>query len=378
MCKKLTKEEFIERSKKIHGNKYDYSLVDYINNNTKVKIICLKCNKIFEQTPNNHLNGKGCKKCRKTKHKMSTIEFIARVKEIWGDVYDYNLVEYNNLNDNIKIICKIHGVFKQKPKDHLRGCGCRQCGIDKTRKLKIMSWDDVLTKFKKIYGNEYDYSESVYLSMNYPIAIICKNHGIFYMLPKYHLHNGGCPKCSRQKMIITKTKKIENVLLDFRNVHGDNYDYSQVEYINSRTKIKIICKKHGIFEQTPNNHLRGECCPKCKISLGENKILIWLNKNKIKFEQQKEFDGCQCKFNLKFDFYLSDYNICIEYDGGLHFKPVVYFGGEEAHEKTKMRDQIKNDYCKNNNIKLFRIPYWKFNDINYILKNIIEEAKNFF
>ncbi|MFN7656407.1 MAG: hypothetical protein ACK5OW_01300, partial [bacterium] len=125
----LTTEEFIERSKKVHGDKYDYSLASYNNYNTKVKIICPK-HGIFEQTPNNHIKGKICYKCTKT-HKKTTEEFIEVSTKIHGDKYDYSLVDYRGGKIKVKIICSKHGIFGQKPSDHLNGSGCHICNTSK-------------------------------------------------------------------------------------------------------------------------------------------------------------------------------------------------------------------------------------------------------
>jgi len=111
--KKLTTKEFINRAEKIHRNKYDYSLVEYVNTKTKIKIICKK-HGIFEQTPNNHLCGKNCPKCHDY-NKLTTKEFINKAEKDHGNKYDYSLVEYVNTKTKIKIICKKHGIFEQKP-----------------------------------------------------------------------------------------------------------------------------------------------------------------------------------------------------------------------------------------------------------------------
>lgn len=134
--RRLTKSEFISKSILIHGDKYDYSKVDYVNNYTKVKIICHK-HGVFEQTPNNHLNGKGCPYCKNEaiaiRSRLTTDEFIAKAKAVHGDKYDYSMVEYVKARVSVLIRCNIHGIFSQKPNDHLSGCGCPKCGINKLK-----------------------------------------------------------------------------------------------------------------------------------------------------------------------------------------------------------------------------------------------------
>ena len=121
--------------------------------------------------------------------------------------------------------------------------------------------------------------------------------------------------------------------------------------------MKIICKTHGIFEQEPRHHTTGEGCPFCKKSKGEKFIKKYLTLKNINYISQKTFDGCKNIKQLYFDFYLPDYNTCIEYDGEFHFKSIKYFGGDERLKQQQKRDNIKNIYCKDKNINLYRIKY---------------------
>lgn len=146
-----------------------------------------------------------------------------------------------------------------------------------------------------------------------------------------------------------------------RKVHGDKYDYSKVDInnIKSESKIEIICKEHGSFFKLLGQHLHKYGCPHCTKSYGEKSIKNFLIKNKINYISQKKFDNCVLKKQLSFDFYLPDYNTCIEYDGVQHFKPVKRFGGKKFFKLQKERDNVKTNYCEQNNIKLIRIPYNK-------------------
>ncbi len=144
---------------------------------------------------------------------------------------------------------------------------------------------------------------------------------------------------------------------------------------NNRTKVKIICITHGTFEQIPNAHLNNQGCPKCNSSKGELKTEQYLKENNIQFENQKTFPNCKNKLPLPFDFYLPKHNICIEYDGEQHFIPKSCFGGNKQFQRTKQNDLIKNQFCKNNNIKLIRIPYNEFKNIKSILNGSITGNK---
>lgn len=342
---------FIKKAKKIHGNKYDYSLVEYIDSKTNIKIICLKGHGIFEQTPNSHLNGYGCKYCNK--NMLTTELFIEKANKIHGE-YDYSLVKYKNITTKIKIICPIHGVFEQTPTSHLSGSKCPICSNASTKFIK---------KSTEKYNGKYNYSLVNYINNRTKVKIICPTHGIFEQKPNNHLYNG-CPKCAGMN------KSTEIFINECKNIHGDLYDYSLVKYVNSHTKIPIICKKHGIFEQLATNHLIGKGCPDCNKSKGELEIKKSLIKFNVNFIAQKKFDDCKDKKRLPFDFYLPDYNICVEFDGFLHYKPHPQFGGEAHFKYVKEHDEIKNKFCEEKNIQLIRL-----NDIKNIENFLKKELK---
>jgi len=160
-------------------------------------------------------------------------------------------------------------------------------------------------------------------------------------------------------------------------LHNNKYGYFKVKYKNSKTtyknnytKLCIICNIHGEYFQTSKGHLNNKNgCPICKLPYGEREILKYLNFNKIKFTHNKKFEECYYKNKLPFDFYLPDYNICIEFDGIQHFEPVKYFGGEKTFEKQIIKDSIKTNFCFNNKINLLRIKY-NDNIINILKDNI--------
>ncbi len=190
---------------------------------------------------------------------------------------------------------------------------------------------------------------------------------IFYLSTPTHLLSGKLPSI--------KTALNKNICFIKKAVliHGDRYDYSKVQYVNNRTKIKIICNKcHETFLQTPNAHLRERGCGKCISSRGEMKIEQILKKYNLFFITQKKFDNCiniTTNRKLPFDFYLPEYNILIEYDGEMHFKPHrLWSNNDEKLISIQFRDQIKTKYCIENNIKLIRIPYFDFKNIEKILE----------
>ncbi len=140
------------------------------------------------------------------------------------------------------------------------------------------------------------------------------------------------------------------------------------EYINGSEKIEIKCPKGHIFKMMFYNFKQGQRCPLCKESIGERKIEKFLNNHDINYVREYRFDDCKNKRTLPFDFYLPDYNICIEFDGKQHFEYIEFFDKtKEKFELRKRNDEIKNEYCKHNNIKLIRISYLDKDKIEDIL-----------
>jgi hypothetical protein len=358
----LKKEEFIERSNRVHNNKYDYSHIEYINTNTKVSIFCNKHGN-FDQTPMSHLSGRGCPECGNNK-KVTNDEFIERCSLLYGNKYDYSLTKYLSKSKPVKIICPEHGVFESTPQSHFfKKVGCKEC------KGRVTNTDEFIKKSTSLHGDKYDYSLVEYKNNKSSVKIICPEHGVFEQIANYHLSGCGCKLCGG-----TNEKTNECFINICKTIHGDLYDYSLVEYKNNRTKVKIICTEHRVYEQVPYSHTGGSGCPSCYESKGEREVKKYLDDNNIKYESQKKFNDCLSlkSVNLRFDFYLYEKNICIEYDGEQHFHINEYFGGEDGYKKTKQNDNIKNDYCLENNIKLIRISYCDFNKISEILDNAIK------
>jgi len=195
--KRSINDEFIKRANEIHNNFYDYSMTVYKKTTEKVIIICPK-HGIFWQVPKNHLGKKGCKKCGIEKvikkQALTKEEFIENSKLIHGEIYIYDLVEYTNNITKVKIICTIHGVFKQAPSNHLRGNGCHKCAG--TIKINLKTF---IKKSNKVHQNFYDYSKIQNFDETYSkVEIICPKHGIFWQVPKNHLRGCGCSKCVHQ------------------------------------------------------------------------------------------------------------------------------------------------------------------------------------
>lgn len=307
MSKRMTTATFIEKAKKIHEDKYDYTEVNYIDSKQKIKIYCKDCKKYFMVSPNNHLRKRGCPHCKNKrlslKNRSSQNEFILRAIRIHGDKYDYSMINYVNNRTPIKI-------------------KCNTCG------------------------------------------------NIFYSIPSNHLVGKGCKKCATIQTGLKNRLSKEEFVKRAVSLYGKDYNYDQVNYINSEIKVKIYCNKHGCyFYQTPIGHMHARGCPSCTIiSKGEAIIEEYFIKNNINYFRQKCFTNCKYINLLKFDFYLPDYNMCIEYQGLQHYSPVEHFGGQKAFEYRQKCDLIKKEYCKKHNIVLLEIKYNE--NIEEVLKKL--------
>ncbi len=272
MAKKMTTEEFIAKAREVHGDKYNYSKVEFVNLTTKVCIICPEHGE-FWQTPSNHLQGKGCRKCGRkisaSKQAISNEVFIKRAKEVHGDKYDYTKVNYINGKTDICIIChekdengNEHGEFWQKPQVHLRGAGCVKCSIPN----KNIDKNIFIRKARKIHGDKYDYSKVIFVNMTTPVTIIChekdifgNEHGEFLQTPTNHLLGNKCPKCCRHYQM-----KTEEFIEKAKAIHGDKYDYSKVKYLNAKTPITLICNScKNEFKKLPQDFFINKSCPIC-------------------------------------------------------------------------------------------------------------------
>ena len=283
--------------------------------------------------------------------------------------YDYSKVEIKSSKKNVTIICKIHGKFSQRIDRHLKGCGCKKCATDRSRRC-----NNFIEESKKLFGDKYDYSFVKNVKSNkIKVKLVCNDCGSKLKI-SYHNHINhkmGCWDCSYVTRALKKTKNSEWFIEGSKVVHNKKYDYSKTVYVGSKKPVIIICKKHGNFSQIPNSHLMGRGCPKCRhFSSGEIKITNFLISNKIKYKFQHKYKDLRGKNKryLKFDFYLPKYNLLIEFDGQQH------------HDKNNRwytnalvkNDRKKNRYAKKNNINFLRIKYTKIKQIDKILKNYLK------
>ena len=316
--------------------------------------------------------------------RLTKEEFIRRAIEIHGNKYDYSKVEYVNCYTPVIIICPIHGEFKMIPRLHIfEGSGCPRCKIKKVREKgsnKKWSTQDFIKKAKEAHGDRYDYSKSVYVNRDTPITIICPIHGEFQENPRSHVkgeNHGNCPYC-----ILEERKN--NFIAKAKEIHGDKYDYSKVEYVNNDTPVTIICPIHGEFQQMPSNHVQGYGCHLCKNSVLENQTRSFLLEKNINFIQEMKWPWLVFEAEQPVDFYLPEYNIVIECQGIQHFEAFDYFGGERRYSLTVKRDKNKQKLCEDHGIKVvyysnlstetkkYKYPYKVYEDLQELYQKEIE------
>jgi hypothetical protein len=200
MGRLLTQKEFIDRAKLIHGDKYDYSKVDYVNMITPVEIICPKHGS-FWQTPNGHVNSKrNCPKCAHQSYPNKRDEVIEKFIKIYGDKYTYDKVVYKNNKTPIIVTCKKHGDFLIRPDNFSHGHGCMKCSIEKKPQCNPWTNEEFIERAKNIYGDKFLYDKVEYKNCNEKVIITCRKHGDFLVTPNNFLHGHSCPHCITSMM----------------------------------------------------------------------------------------------------------------------------------------------------------------------------------
>ena len=352
----MTREEFLERARDKHGYKYEYpNLSEKVLSSDSIDILYKGV--LYKQKVVKHILLGRCPE--KNTPIKTTEQFIKEAKEIWGDKYDYSLVNYKGALRTIEVIYE-GIVFEQIANSHL-----------KYAPELNMNRDWFIKRAKDKWGDKYDYSLVEYKDCKKKVKIIYKKTGeIFEQTPTLHLTN------APERLLVRKTT--EQFIKEANIIHDFRFSYDKTNYIKNQIKVIINCPIHGDFEQRPLSHLQGNGCPNCSESKGEKIIAKYLDKNNISYYRQHKFDDCKNIFQLPFDFFIPKYRTCIEFDGKQHYEPADFFGGIEAFEKLKTNDRIKDDYCENNYIDLVRIKYDQLDNIESYLKEVFKYKNNIY
>jgi hypothetical protein len=284
----------------------------------------------------------------KTTKKLKQEDFIARCNDLYNNYYDYSKVVYKNTRTKIIVVCPKHGEFLLKARCHLSNRGCKKCGNN------MITLDEFINQSNIIHNNIYKYDNTIYTTKKVKVNITCLKHGDFLQTPQKHLSGQGCPKC------VGKKKTTNDILLEFKAVHGDTYDYSLVDYKGNKPKVKIICKNHGIFEQQVSVHLQKNGCTKCgnNTSFDGNEFIKSFNNKNITPEYVMNVDGQR----FKVDGFDVTTNTIYEYFGSF------WHGHPSRTDLIGLHPFYKIPYTELYQKTLNRIDYFKNNGYNIIYK----------
>ena len=370
--KSMTQDNFIEKCNKKHKGKYDYSLVKYEGLSKEIIVIC-PIHGEFVTKAINHLYKSGCRKCGLLRNNdiVDNLEkFVIKAKSIYGDKYDYSKSVYNGTYSPMQIRCVLHDeIFTQIPKYFYKRPACPICSSENRKKYTT---SEFVEKAISIHGDKYDYSITKFNGIDKPIEYICPEHGIVNQKASTHVNDkNGCNKCAYVKKELSQEEFIKIA----KELHYDKYDYSSTIYTGYNKPVTIICPKHGVFTKIANEHIRKtrglNGCQICSGSVGEKEVSKVLLKYNIANIPQYTILG----YRYKYDFYLPDLNILIEYNGLQHYTPIEYFGGMDGYIQQVARDKHKKEIAKNKNIYLITIKYDVIDIEDYLLHAISKYYK---
>ena len=344
---------------------FGYTLLEkeYKNNKTKMKIRCDKGH-VYYSHFNNFKNVCRCPECKKIKHTESQKFTYKEVKEFIESI-GYTLLEDTYIKGTIKMkmICDHGHEIKMTFKSLRRGYRCPKCGKIHMAEKRKFTYEYVK---EYIESQGYELLSNNYKNSRIKLKMKCDKGHVFEMcFHNFKNENQRCSVCRYEKSAKSNSNSYEYVK---EYIESYGYKLLSYDYKNNREKLLLKCNKNHVYEAAFTTFKQGYRCPHCNNSRGENEIVKFLKSNNIEYKIQYKFDDCKLHHMLPFDFYLPEHNICIEYDGVQHYKPIEHFGGMDGFIDTKIRDTIKTVYCENNNIKLLRIPYWEFDNIESILK----------
>jgi len=365
----MLRHEFLRLAREKYGNAFEYPDLPDSVKRCVISIVCKTHGKV-EMIARDHLRTKhGCPRCAYLKMKIpvedSNRKLIQKSKQKYKDKFDYSHVNLTTeRGGKVQIVCPIHGRFESSLKNHLHSAaGCSNCGTDLwlLNVTKYKELNDAAIAARKIHGDKYTY-------LNYDIQTNilryrCQTHGELEQPISTHLTGRGCMACSRIHRTITADEFIRRA----KRIHPVGYSYvlSELKTVNDKITITHDCGR--VYKSRVSNHLAGQGCMRCKSSAGEGKIRNFLETNAIPYQDQFKIDG----YPYRFDFYLPELNMLIEYDGQQHFEPVDYFGGIRDFLRTRERDEKKNALAKSRGMPLIRVSYRHFDNLETVLSRAI-------
>ena len=369
-----TKEEFVERARAVHGDKYNYDDSVYTGSASKLDIFCNACQTTFTQAAHHHLEGCGCRACGLkvaiSKFKPSVPntqeQFLEKAHTLHGDKYDYSMSNYQKSNIKINIRCKVHDtVFSQTPASHFAGRGCPTCGQKKRNDSTRKSLSTFLEEAQKAHPEgAFDYAMvTEYVAAHTKVCIKCNTcQTIFYQEANSHVQGFGCKQCRSDKISLAKTLPVENFLEKAKKIHGDKYDYSLITYSNRKQKVAIICNICGnTFEQKPQVHINGYSgCSVCILKT-QNKVFEYIQSCvsfPVLFEASLSLLHITYKNDKRKRYDIAirvspTYYVIVEVDGLQHLEPIPFFKSDPV--KQRALDAVKMDLATSKGYAVIRI-----------------------
>jgi hypothetical protein len=354
---KITKEQVIERAKKIHNKEncnYDYSKVVYTDYHTDIIVICLQNGHgEFKVIVSGHLYERqptGCPKCGREKTikarslisikgipqiKWTLSYFITEATRIHQNQFNYSKVDIKSYITPVIIICTIHGEFLMKPVIHIRNkCICPKCAIEQRSKKHCTTINEFIIRAKIKHENKYNYDSTIYIKNGINVEILCYQHGIFTQNPNDHLRGNGCPKCGIIQRSLSQALSQEEYITRCKTIHGETIEYSKVNYVTNDSIIELYCTKHKVpFTMKASAHLYGKhSCRKCSYSRMSKVAREWLTIIQFIIPELQTYDSNKGEHLIKTDdfYYFADgYNpltkTIYEFHGSFwHGDPSIY------------------------------------------------------
>jgi hypothetical protein len=379
---------FVEKATKIHGDTYDYSLVEYKNMKTKVTIGC-KIHGEFKQYPYSHLAGCGCRKCgnmKKSKNKTHTMEwFLQKAIETHGDKFEYSCSVYSGTANPIEIMCKSHEIFKTTPYRHLHGDGgCKLCQYEKSSKRQISTTETFIEKAILKHGSKYEYSKVDYKGNKIDVIIICRIHGDFATRPNNHLNGAECSYCKHKKVhpLTCLSLKFPEIIEEWDyEKNGEKRPDMFLPFSSEVVWWTCKIKKHKWESSISNRTNLDRGCPKCAKQFSKMQI-EWVNyvaeTEKIKIRHALCDDG---EFRIpgtlyKADGYCQENNTIYEFHGSIFHgdsRDAKYVADEMIYGRT-MKERYSDTQKKKQKIIELGYNYvemWEY-DWRRVIKAVIK------
>lgn len=374
--REIAEKKFWDFVSQKYGDKYDFSKFRYLGATTKSEVVCRDHGSVFT-SPTYILAGAICPRCsRESAGKSKRLGwdvFVKKAQHAHNNKYEYPEQEYVGNKAKVRIICKKHGEFWQKPNSHMYGKGCYECANDLKRErnkaVSNMVKEDLLNRLGPV-NPLWTYDLSTYKGMAKNMRAICSEHGDFWSQPNNILYNRGCPECGKEKhakFSMSRQLTTEEWISKAKQVHGNKYSYKDTVYLGADIKTKVTCLKHGPFFTT-NDHIHQETgCPQCANSLSRGELEVF---NFVSIFVAAEQRDRKVIRPLELDIYMPENSLAIEYCGEFW-----HSHGSADEERQNRRKHIhKYELCKAQGIRLLTIYESEWKDRNYAVRRLIRNA----